>query len=335
MKNRLFLKRMAVVVTFLFIGVAVAPSINHSVVTASHDDDLVEVTTQACGIEGFKDTTVKLTREQYHPLEQYLVEFRARLNQTTTREEAVPIFKEAVMELDTYGLLPEGMSVEQALTLLKVSFFNKVSQIFSKRTDRFVQDSSKNALCLVTGQINMSVSVYPFLNILAYLGTILGFISFLPKLILFIFLMYREILFPNLIKMFVLIFELITIPVYLIQEIILYCMICSDAGPQSLRNIVGVGIYNTYEGGYQGSTGWLTSYGLFGKRAWNGTLYGVLPTVWIAVGWSLFEIYNFCLPGMMGFTGLKISSGEYNENKFYLGAASAVAISSEPPVLLQ
>ena len=29
------------------------------------DDDLVEVTTQACGIKGYGNTTVKLTREQY------------------------------------------------------------------------------------------------------------------------------------------------------------------------------------------------------------------------------------------------------------------------------
>ena len=95
----------------LFISVAVAPSFNQSVVTASQDDDLVEVTTQACGIQGYRDTTVELTRQQYQNLEQYLVEFGARLNQTTTREEAIPIFKEAVVELDKNGLLPKRMNV--------------------------------------------------------------------------------------------------------------------------------------------------------------------------------------------------------------------------------
>ena len=88
------------------------------IVKASDDNDLVEVTTQACGIKGFGNTTVKLTREQYQNLEQYLVEFRQRLNQTSTREEAVPIFKEAVVELDKYGLLPKGMSVEKAQRLV-------------------------------------------------------------------------------------------------------------------------------------------------------------------------------------------------------------------------
>ena len=74
-------------IILLIIGVAVAPNINQSVVTASQENKFIEVTTQACGIKGYKDTTVKLTREQYNDLEHYLVEFRARLNQTTTRED--------------------------------------------------------------------------------------------------------------------------------------------------------------------------------------------------------------------------------------------------------
>lgn len=78
-------KPFAIGIIFLFIGVAVAPSINSTVVKTS--DDLVEVTSQACGIKGSGNATVKLTKEQCKNLEQYLVDFRARLNQTTTREE--------------------------------------------------------------------------------------------------------------------------------------------------------------------------------------------------------------------------------------------------------
>ena len=113
-------KLLAIGIIFLFIGVAVAPSINSTVVKASDDNDLVEVTSQACGIQGFGNTTVKLTKQQYQNLEQYLVDFRARLNQTTTREEAVPIFKDAVVELNKYGLLPKGMSVEKAQQLVTI-----------------------------------------------------------------------------------------------------------------------------------------------------------------------------------------------------------------------
>lgn len=107
-------KHQVIAVILLLIGIAIAPSINSIVVKASNDNDLVEVTSQACGIQGFGNTTVKLTKQQYQNLEQYLVDLKARLNQTTTREETIPIFKEAVVELNKYGLLPRGMRVDQA-----------------------------------------------------------------------------------------------------------------------------------------------------------------------------------------------------------------------------
>ncbi|MCX6661176.1 MAG: hypothetical protein NTY91_01335, partial [Euryarchaeota archaeon] len=139
-------KQLAVGIILLFIGVAVAPSINQSIVTASQDDNLVEVTTQACGIKGYGYTTVKLSRERYQDLEQYLVDFRARLNQTSTREEAVPIFKEAVVELDKYGLLPKGMSVENIMQLIAHDSMKNTFKLQSI-------NENTNFLSLVTGQL--------------------------------------------------------------------------------------------------------------------------------------------------------------------------------------
>jgi hypothetical protein len=88
---------LAVGIIILFIDIAVAPSINFNVVKASNDNDLVEVTSEACGIKGFGNTTVKLTRQQYQSLQDYFSTFRARLNHTTTQEEALPLFKEAIL----------------------------------------------------------------------------------------------------------------------------------------------------------------------------------------------------------------------------------------------
>jgi hypothetical protein len=141
-------KILVIGIILLFIGVAVAPCINQSVVKASQDDDLVEVTTQACGIKGYKDTTVKLTKEQYQNLEQYLVEFRARLNQTSTREEAAPIFKEAVVELDRYGLLPRGMSVGTAQRFVLGLNQNSVERLLSNR-QKEIFPNCINVFCLL------------------------------------------------------------------------------------------------------------------------------------------------------------------------------------------
>jgi hypothetical protein len=173
-------KILVIGIILLFIGISFAPSINTGVVKASQNDDLVEVTTQACGIQGYGNTTVKLTREQYQNLEQYLVEFRARLNQTSTREEAVPIFKDAVVELDKYGLLPRGMSVELAQRLI-------LGKGLSQRTEHILQDNKSNYFCLTFGKATgVLVNTIP-LTILFRLLDKIGFFLYLP-LIVFYFL---------------------------------------------------------------------------------------------------------------------------------------------------
>ena len=158
LKYQFVRKCLAVGIILLFIGIAVAPSINFNTVKASTDDDLVEITTEACGIQGFGNATVKLTREQYRNLEQYLVDFRARLNQTSTREEAVPIFKEAVVELDKYGLLPKGMSVQKAEKIVTGEYLNKKTiTAIQKLTKNKMLTNGTNALCLMVGRAHFSL----------------------------------------------------------------------------------------------------------------------------------------------------------------------------------
>jgi hypothetical protein len=55
-------KCLAIGIILLFIGVAIAPSINFNVVKASNENDLEDVTTQAGGIEpgGVKRGTVRI-----------------------------------------------------------------------------------------------------------------------------------------------------------------------------------------------------------------------------------------------------------------------------------
>ncbi|MBN1859885.1 MAG: hypothetical protein JW840_00330 [Candidatus Thermoplasmatota archaeon] len=173
-------KILAVSIILLFLGVAVAPSINTSIVKASQENDLVEVTSQACGIQGYKDTTVKLTREQYQNLEEYLVEFRARLNQTSTREEAVPLFKEAVVELDKYGLLPRGMSVERAQRLVIGPSHNLMFKNLIKKVPKSISlGGIYNIFCLVMGNTSLTFPLTIF-GLLPFLSFFNIFIHFLP-----------------------------------------------------------------------------------------------------------------------------------------------------------
>jgi hypothetical protein len=156
-------KLLTVFSLLILLSITVAPTINFNVVKASQDNDLVEVTSQACGIQGYGNTTVQLTKQQYNDLEQYLVDFRARSNQTSTRQEAVPLFKDAVVELDKYGLLPKGMSVERAQKLV-IGENNKEGVIkFAKKLfSRNQNGSHNNSLCLIAGYINQAAFISLF-----------------------------------------------------------------------------------------------------------------------------------------------------------------------------
>ena len=180
-KKKLLRKGLAVGIILLFIGIAVAPSISINVVKASNDNELIEVTTQACGIKGFGNTTVKLTKQHYQNLEQYLVDFRARLNQTTTREEAVPIFNEAVVELNKYGLLPKGMSVEQAQRLVIGGNQNPNERLLNYKQRQEIFPKCANIFCLLA--MNGTGDIHQYINIMIPLGP-LGLIILLPGLLL-------------------------------------------------------------------------------------------------------------------------------------------------------
>jgi hypothetical protein len=177
-------KLLVIGIIFLFIGVAVAPSINFNIVKASNDNDLVEVTSQACGIKGFGNTTVKLTKQQYQDLEQYLVDFRARLNQTTTRDEAVPIFKEAVVELNKHGLLPKRMNVELTQRLVTIGYrMQNVPKIVKKSLQ-----ISINYDCLFTAVFYDSGEYNIWVRIAEWFSQFVGGYYFSPGLLLlFIF----------------------------------------------------------------------------------------------------------------------------------------------------
>ena len=302
-------KGLVVSVILLFIGVAIAPSINFNVVKASNDNDLVEVTTQACGISGFGDTTVKLTRQQYQNLEQYLVDFRARLNQTTTREEAVPIFKEAVVELNKYGLLPRGMSVEQVQKLVVGGYQNeKLMKRLSKLSEYKINNSSTlvNHFCLITGETNHTAfcpipcSIFAFSSYYLLWFTLLMLIPFLTALLstFLAFLAYLSFYFSNIIS-----------PI-----------------------VFGSVYLGFHYGNYDlPSFGWIQTYGLYGNKSIEGSFYGHLIRIRLWLLWEALGSLNILpfFPGISGFLGIKIYTPS-TDTQFYLGSALSVSISSKP-----
>jgi hypothetical protein len=285
LKKRLMKRKcLAVGIILLFIGIAVAPSINSTAVKTSDDNDLVEVISQACGIKGFGNTTVKLTKEQYQNLEQYLATFRARLNQTTTKEEAIPIFKEAAAELNTYGLLPKGMSVRQAQKLVTSSYAShQGSRLLEKIPHRnaLTQNKVDNRFCLVAGSTNNNYIFGPiksslFIALLLLMDTI-------------------EII-------------ALTLDSLGLQRLAALCIVVDDfldflwipvrVIPAEIGGAVTFGsTYNEWEVGphYYASNGWVFTQGLQGMQSLNGSFYGTIREGTLGFYW-----------GLTGFTGIVI-----------------------------
>ncbi|MFA5102023.1 MAG: hypothetical protein WC525_02605 [Candidatus Thermoplasmatota archaeon] len=296
-------KIFAVSIILLFLGVSVAPSINMNVVTAAQEDDLIEVTTQACGIQVYGNTTVRLTREQYQSLEEYLVDFRARLNQTSTREEAIPIFKEAVVELDTYGLLPKGMSVERAQKLVTKSYQDKKIINFQEKmlkNSLLIIDNTSNVLCLIAGRTTETIFI-PFLaraNLIPLLATLAWASVTLTsgRLIIGVILLGLS-----------LIFGITSIMSFLLGNI----------SPLSFSQWIRFGEWISRPGYVNPADGWLSTMGLNGMKTWDHSFHG-------GIGGDDYL-------GVMGFTGIKIFFPNLNfvaipYTAFFLGSALLVNI---------
>jgi len=287
-------KLLAIGIILLFVGVTIAPTINFNTVKASTEDDLVEVTTQACGIQGYGDTTVKLTSEQYQNLEEYLVEFRARLNQTSTREEAVPIFKDAVVELYKYGLLPRGMSVERAQKLVTKSFNQRIRTFNSLDLD-----PDANYFCLVSGVTNETFCISYFYS---FIDQITWYIVLNDSPLSFIFIPY---VFWSFIGPFI-----------------------TSTLPFGLLSILTFGSLDAPLIGSEQhpSSGWVSSIGLNGQKAYeNSELWGTARRqIHIAL---VSDVY----PGVTGFTGIKLTWPSAHQNTFFLGSALKVKIGTEFP----
>jgi len=296
-------------IIFLFIGVAVVPSIDFSVVKASDDNNLVEVTSQTCGIQGFNDTTVKLTKQQYQDLERYLVDFRARLNQTTTRAEAVPIFKEAVVEMNKYGLMPKGMSVEQAQCLITGQMKKENRSIFFQRFPLSSNNnfSSYNILCLIAGETNNTFTHRGFTILLWYVC------RWIVDLLLFSYGYFG-----------VLLALVISIPLIYLWIII---TTINNINPLALFDLITVGYFDYWHGAIYGN-GWVQSFGLLGSKKINGNLMGAF-TGKIPLDTDVIIPSRWSRPAIYGFTGFKLFNDNDSSEKFYLGSAIAAGFDVE------
>ncbi len=159
MENAILIKKeLTIAIILLFIGLAIAPSINANL---SKESELFEITTEICGLNDGKHT-IQLTKEKTEEVEQLIDDIERRLNEADTKEKAVEVFKEAMMELDEYDLL-NGLSIKQIEGI--VDRYNSNSKLVGFFNRFFMNEIRKendvdNILCLVSTRVKDAYSVW-------------------------------------------------------------------------------------------------------------------------------------------------------------------------------
>jgi len=310
-------KLTSVAVVLLFIGLAVAPSINANI----SKEALVEFITEVCGLNGGKHT-VKLTQEEAEEVEDLFDSIREKLNASETREESEEIFKEAVVELDKYGLLG-GLSIKQAQELVTGGFSNpKAIKFIERMVKKNIADDDINMFCNISGTTTYTRSR--------------GFSEVISLHLPFFVLEIGERFWnkhPNLPDFLAALLFYSCVPFLL--AIYIYGVL-NTILPDRPINLGGVlligGVYKAWESfpKYYPGNGELWTDGTLGKKTWYTPIYGQFPEVPCDFGEFLSGPFGtmFYYPAVIGFTGIVI---KHEDETSYLGKALMVKVGSKHP----
>jgi hypothetical protein len=240
MKKPIVMKGLVVAVLFLFLGVAVAPSINANVV----ESEMVKLEIEVSDLG--KKHTVSLTQQEADEVELLFDDIEQRLSEVETREEAELIFKEAIVELDRYGLLG-GLSVRQAQKLVTSGYKDEKVIEFLERNPDFLEDD-ENLFCVIVGNTD-ATDIYGLINNINYnLGL------FVLGLLIQLYLKDLDMLF------------LAFVPIYILLGILF--LFNYHINPFKFFT-------NMYMGGDTSSAnGWVYTIGIKGIISWNGSFKG-------------------------------------------------------------
>jgi hypothetical protein len=294
---------LAVVVIFLFISVALAPSI-HANTPPVLEGELVEITTEVCGLPGMKPQTIQLTEEDTVAVDRLFDEIKIKLNNAETREETEEIFNEAIIELDRYGLLG-GLSVEQAQQIVIVIYQNHKLLEFLKtlyERNKEAIDENINLLCFIAGTTNET-------NFDSQLELLCGRISVLLSFI-------GPIIFFNKFPLY-----MFFILGYFLIDIFNIFNPMAIASRINLGGEKGGGWHPEFVDFY--AHGWIVTTGLLGRQSYEGKMQGALPLYGsFTISEGYFYRFN---PGVLGFTGLHIYNPIQSKH-LYLGSSLWVKI---------
>ncbi len=286
MQKGLWKKGLVLGIIILFVGIAIQPGIIADDSIEYDNSELVEITIQICKSNGANEHTVMLSQEQAEELESIINSTKIKLDAAKTMGETSAIFNDAVVSLYELGVLPDGMSIEDAKRLVNgmeqnLRIVKKLERWFSRNQKNL--DDNENILCLIAGHTDLTWFIGPLLFPSLILGVIIG----IPLVLLdgLIFRLFDTSIFIPIL------FQL------LVGIASLYLLIW-QLNPIAFGHLIKLGSEGIW-GWSIPVSGWIYTIGLNGIKNWN-SFYG----------------------GVLGFTGIKIwYPPKEGSTHFYLGAA--------------
>ncbi len=318
LKGTMYISRkgLAVAVIILFLSLAVAPSINANAV----DSELIEIEVELSG--SGRKYTVKLTQQEVDEIELLFDDIEQRVSMVESREEANEIFREAIVQLDAYGLLGD-LSVKRAQQLV---IGNELRQRVLERMDekyKDVTDDSANYLCLIGGKLD-NIAIQGTISKLTIFGYSLMLVS-LDWLINWAsehdFQKILDIIDRVPLFSIELLFEFLIGVNFISSTIFGYAIPVLTGKTITAGYIVQYPPYGTI---YASSNGNVLSFGASGVKFWHGNLWGNASE---NIPIDVFYFY----PALLGFTGIKLTILDMNFTTYFLGFALKASFSNERP----
>jgi hypothetical protein len=296
-------------ITFLFIGVGFQPAFAN-VSLSSDSSELEEIIFQICKTDSITNHSIMITQKQSDELEDLISNFKEKIDVADTFEQTVVIYQDMIESLDRIDLLPKDVNVKKAEEIViggNKKIFDAISTPFiPKGLDLGINN---NSLCLLSGDTTETIILGP--------ATITSAILFFLIVGLLIDLSFKS-------KLYFLL-NLLVEPTMIVGLII---TILTVFFPLKTFNIIGYGRLTDHEWQipiYSPAKGWLNTFGIFGKKTWNGLFYGQYKPF-------PYPFNNLFYTGTIGFTGFNILRFIDDDLRcFSLGIAISVKIGEKYP----
>ncbi len=299
----------AIGITILFIGVGIQPACAN-VSLDLDNSEFKEIIFQICKTDSITNHSIMISQQQSDELEFLIYNFKEKIDSADTFEQTIEIYQDMIESLDRIDLLPKDLSVKKAEEIVidgnKKTFDTILTPLILKGLDLGIDN---NSLCLLSGDTTETTILGP--------STITSAILFFLIVGLLIEMGFK--------------FKLLFFLHWLVEPTMaigLIITVLTVFFPLKSFNLIGYGRYIEHPWGssaYYPAKGWLNTFGILGKKTWNGPFYGQYQPF-------PYPFENLFYTGTIGFTGFNILRFIDDDIRcFSIGTAISVKIGEQHP----